>query len=515
MADKGAKLNKRVWRLFENAGFTTTPNSQNPQEEVIDIGRGNKRTVDLSALETHLGVKIIGWNKARNDFTESFTVHLHDYEKLKGITKADTVLFVSTDKEIQPQHKDLASSNGMNVWGRDELEYFEALVDAIGPFAKYEIINSLGLSTNEEKTIHNILALKVHQPLWDSTTELFLFTATPELLLKTCAVLRKARGDKDAYQRILQKKRLAQIWKFVTQKDALLPTNIIVNFGNNVRWESLETPSKDAQGRRITLARRSNSELVLLNLPTEYASLELIDGQHRLYGFVHTEPATQKNFNLVVLGIANIDASKRTDTFVAINDNAKRMDANLVAYLQLNEDEDACRLDNKLMAIKVVVALANIPPFKGRIRLLDVGEQRITLKGFAGYDLKGLVGDRGLLRKYYTNQSREYIVAFRMYFGVLKSMFPIQWDNPDKYIIFTNRGISAFLKLLKSILKTHRDRLDPKTIKKYLEPLKCKWPIRRWETTLLRNSYVGSKGWKDFHRDLVKTVKSIHRDFKE
>ena len=43
-------------------------------------------------------------------------------------------------------------------------------------------------------------------------------------------------------------------------------------------------------------------------------------------------------------------------------------------------------------------------------------------------------------------------------------------------------------------------------MKKYLKALKDNWKAS-WETKKLKNSYVGSKGWKDFHRELVKTIR--------
>jgi len=514
MADKGSALNERVWSLFERAGFDTKPNSRNPTEQVITLSPGKRRTVDLYAVDDRLGVTIIGWNKARRDFTESFTVHLHDYEKLRDHTGAQSVLFVSTEKEWSEEDREYAKESRMTVWGKEELEYYEAIVDAIGKYAKYEIIHSLGITTAEEKHIHNILALHLQQPFSRSETNLFLFTTTPEVLLRTCVVLRKAQGSKDTYQRILQKKRLRNIRRFLTQPDALLPPNIIVHLSDSVRWEPLSIPNKDSHDRNITFTKRGDCDLVLLSIPKEYASLELIDGQHRLYGFAGAEAATKQHFNLVVLGIANIPPEKRTATFVAINDNARRMDANLVAYLKFNEDEAACQKDNELMAIKVVVALNKTTPFKKKIRLLDVGTQKITLKGFAGYDLKGLLGQRGQLRKFYTHESAAYVGALRLYFSVLKSLFPEQWADPDRYIIFTNRGISAFLKLLKSILKTQKRALDETTARKYLKPLNDKWADSKWETSQLRNAYVGSKGWKDFHRDLVSTIRKVHPEFK-
>jgi len=514
MNDKGAELNERVWSLFERAGFQTTPNSQNSSEEVIMLSPRKKRTVDLCAIDAVLGVKIIGWNKASKDLNESFTVHIHDYEELRNIAGANSVLFVSTEKEVSKEDKQYAEQREMRLWGEDDLRYYEVLVDAIGEYAKYEIINSFGINTDEEKVIHTILALRLHQPYSQSDTDLFLFTMTPEKLLKTCAVLRKARGNADVYQRVLRKDRLSGIRKFVTMENALLPPNVIVHFSDRVKWDPLKTTIRDANDRPIVLSRERDCELIILSIPMEYASLELIDGQHRLYGFAGTEPATRENFNLVVLGMAGLPFEKRRDVFVAINDKARRVDPNLVAYLKYTDDETKCQQDTELMAIKIAVDLNMITPFKRRIRLIDFGDQTITLKGFSGYDLRGLLGSRGLLRKYYPNKSQEYESALRLYFGLLKSFFNEEWQHPEKYIIFTNRGISAFLKLLKSILRTCQCALDKNIVSKYLQALQDNW-TGGWETSELRNSYVGSKGWKDFHRDLVSAIQQSYSDFQE
>lgn len=517
MNDKGALLNKRVWTLFEKAGFETKPNSGAPlSEETITLpGDDKERTIDLSASIKDLGVKIIGWNKTQRKFSESLTVHMHDYIALKKIANADGVLFVLTEKEVSEEDRKYAEQNGIRVWHEEDLRYYEALVGAIGKYARYEIINSFGIKTTEEKNIYSVLALRFHQPNSQSKADLFLFTITPEKLLKTCAIYRKAQGSGKTYQRMLKKDRLLSVKKFVTQNNALLPPNIIIHFSDKVKWDPVKIPDKDAHDESITLSREIDYELVVLRIPMEYASLELIDGQHRLYGFVETDPATRESFNLVVLGIAGLSLEKRRDTFVAINDESRRMDPNLVAYLKYTDDENECQKDNELMAIKIVVELNKIEPFKNKIKLLDVGNQKITLKGFSGYDLKGLLGSEGLLRKYYpTNESREYISALRLYFNILKSLFKEQWRHPEKYVIFTNRGISAFLKLLKSIFKACQSLLNEDIAKRYLQALKNNW-TGSWETKEIGSSFVGSGGWKNFHRQLVSAIKKTYSNFQE
>ncbi len=517
MNDKGAELNKRVWTLFEKAGFETKPNSNAPAEEVVTLLDGRERSLDLSASVKHWGVKIIGENTTAKNLHESWTAYVHDFGELVKIAKANAGLFVLTRREMSMQDREYAEQRGIRVWGEEELRYYEAVVDAIGEYAKHEIVNSFAIHTTQERQIHCVLALQLHQPYSASDTNLFIFTMPPEKLLKTCMIYRKAQGSGEAYQRMVKKLRLRSVMKFVSQQDAILPTDIILHFSDNVTWDPIETSDlRDANGRRITLSRERDYKLVKLNIPMAYASLELIDGQHRLYGFVQADPATRENFNLVVLGMAGLPFHRRRDTFVAINDRARRMDPNLVAYLKYTDDEAECQKDNELMAIKIVVQLNKTSPFKNKVRLLDVRRgEKITLKGFSGYDLKGLLGPRGLLRKYYPNESKEYIGALGLYFGVLKSLFKEQWEQPERYIIFTNRGISAFLKLSRSILKTCQSHLTKQIVLKYLQPLKDRRSDSDWETNKLRSAYVGAKGWKDFHRDLVSTIRAVYPDFQE
>ncbi len=511
--DKGAALNKRVWTLFERAGFETEPSSQSSKEHNIQLSSHKKIPVDLYAHDRQLDVTIIGSNKSGS--LGRWSEHVTHYKDLGQKAKADKVLFVVTGTELDKNERDHLSANGMCLWTEEELCYYEAVVDAIGTYAKYEIIHALGIHTKEEKATNRVLAIRLRQPTSSSESELYLFTACPEWLLKTCVIYRRANCNADAYQRMLKKNRLPKIRRFVTQEDSILPTNIIVNLSDNVTVDELDVSGfRDKASKPIIFTRAKDYDLVALNIPMEYASMELIDGQHRLYGFADTDSATKKNFNLVILGVKGLSKKQRQGTFIAINDNSRRMDPNLVAYLKYTTDDLACQKDNELMAIRVVVDLNNDTPFKKAIKLLDIGQQKITLKNFCGYDLKGLLGPRGLLRKYYpANTPDEYVRVLRMYFSTIKSVFPKEWGNPDKYIIATNRGISPFLKLLKSILKAEKTTLTHRKVDNYIRALKTRSVI--WEYERLTKTYVGSQGWKEFHRDLVKAIKKKFPSFKE
>lgn len=509
--EKGAALNNRVASLFERAGFKTTPNSQSTAEHVVDMGHGKTRRVDLLATEDELGVKIIASNKS-GGIKDTWTGHVNDWEEICQKAGASKVLFVITGKELSPEDKAYARSKGMQIWDERQLSYYEALVLSIKQYAKYEIIHALDITTTEEKNTHKILALKVLQPNPDSGHELYLFSMSAERLLRICVIFRRAQGNANAYQRMLKRERLPKIQTFVTRPDAMLPTNIVVHLSEKITVDDIPISElRDAHGQPIALAKVGKP--VVLGVPLEYASLELLDGQHRLFGFVGAEPATRKNFDLLVTGVRALSGKERQEAFVAINDNSRRMDPNLVAYLRYTTDLAECQQDSSLMAIRLAVELNETTPFRGSIRLLDIGEQTITLKGIAGYDLKGLIGARGLLRKYYPeNTPGEYLQVLRTFFSTVHSTFKTEWNDPDTYIIATNRGISAFLKLLRSMLRTEKKPLTHSDFKKYLTALKS--GVDTWKFADLKKSYVGSQGWSDFHKDLVGAIRKKYPKFK-
>ena len=507
--DPGQKLNRRVWRLFADAGFKTFPNYDNEKEFEFSLDDSRKRPLDLHAEDKTLKISILGSNKSGLN-PSSWTAHVHDYLKIKKIGKYDALLFILPKKDLTEKNQNYAQKCGAHVWTEDELSYYESIVNTIGPYAKYEMLDNLEIGTKEELVTNNFLAFRLNQPTNDGKYEFYVFTISPEKLLKTCVIYRKAihstGNSKHAYQRMLNRKRLPQIGNFVSQVNSILPVNIIVNLTDHVEVRKVNLGNyKDT----LNLTNPKSSDIFKIGIPMKYASLELIDGQHRLFGFTHAaHPTIKENFNLVVLGIRRLKDPVKTSTFVAINDNSRRMDPNLVSFLKYTNNEKICKKDHKLMAIKIVVELNKTTPFKKKIRLLDIGDLKITLKGFSGYDLQGLVGENGALRKIYPrNSSKEFVRALRIYFSTIESLFSSEWAEPNKYIIATNRGISAFLKLLRSILRTENKKLTNASVKKYLKALKDNW-TDPWETQLLKASYVGSQGWKSLYRDMVTAIKN-------
>ena len=64
------------------------------------------------------------------------------------------------------------------------------------------------------------------------------------------------------------------------------------------------------------------------------------------------------------------------------------------------------------------------------------------------------------------------------------------------------------------MLRTCEAPLDEDIVNKYLTALRVDWGRSRWETSKLSSSYVGSKGWADFHKDLANSIAKKYPEFK-
>jgi len=516
------ELNTRVWRVFKAAGFETRPDEEHG-EHGVDLGVEQPRPIDLLAWDSDLNVRITGENKSGKHM-DSFTRLVADHRCIMEAEGAQAGLFVITGKKIDQDHLDYATERCISVWTEEQLAYYEALTGTIGKWARYEMIRALNVETEEQTDLRNVLAIRLRQPTPESNRSLFMFTLSPETLLKTCVIYRRAvEQHKEAYQRVLKTERLRSVARFVSGKNALMPPNLIVALHDSVRWDPVPVPTKNIDGRTITLSHSAGYDMGVLTIPLRYASLELIDGQHRLYGFVRTSEDIRQNFNLVVLGIAANDlqelaAEEKRETFVRINDNSRRADPNLIAHLKYTEDPAIYEADPERMAIYLTVKLSEWGPFKDRVRITDWAASRtanMTLKGISGYDMQSLVGPRGELRKKFPeNKAADYRTVLRTYFGLIYSTFSEEWADPSTYIVGTNRGVSAFLKLLKSILK-NLEEFDSQCaegqFRPYLAALAANFGT--WETSELRSGYVGSGGWNRLHRDMVSAIQGDLPEF--
>ena len=162
---------------------------------------------------------------------------------------------------------------------------------------------------------------------------MYLLAMHPGLLLKIAYVLRRTSNKKDAYQRIINKNRISNISDFINKRGSFFPNAIIIAFDD------------DGETQKSISYVKGN-----LTFPVRYCSAWVIDGQHRLYGFLHTkykrwqsDPRINEECKLPVVAFKSLSRIYQIETFININYNQKRIDATLLCDLaSVTQDLNQC-----------------------------------------------------------------------------------------------------------------------------------------------------------------------------
>jgi DGQHR domain-containing protein len=294
----------------------------------------------------------------------------------------------------------------------------------------------------------------------------------PGLLLKIAYVVRRASERKFAYQRMLSKDRIAALGEFISSDESqnFLPNTVLIVFDPNMRVRY------DAKKQELTA-------------PLVYCSAWIIDGQHRVYGFLGTkyEDWTEEEFepfDLPLIVVRDLPEADQTRTFININYFQKRIKAGLLCDLStLTRD-----LRQKLTWASLIGRELNFAansPLKDRIKISELhGGRSIGLSSLAQFALlETLLGyrqksklysgplfeyapfDRTLPFDSAANQAafhRQLQLLIRFLVGVRKNTASDDpgtdpWRNTSDYALLRPTGINALFMLLSKILVKHPD----------------------------------------------------------
>jgi DGQHR domain-containing protein len=130
------------------------------------------------------------------------------------------------------------------------------------------------------------------------------FYVDPEALIERCYVLRKDgwREESNLYQRMIQKRKIESIRNYLRIENRVFINNIIVTLPDN-------TKLSNSDGKPIQSLHLTKTEPAIIELPKEYNSVGLIDGQHRVFSYYeggqyeNEISILRKQQNLLVTGI--------------------------------------------------------------------------------------------------------------------------------------------------------------------------------------------------------------------
>ena len=238
--------------------------------------------------------------------------------------------------------------------------------------------------------------------------ELFCFGMNSAELKRICYVTPRSADAPDEIQRIVNPRRAKEIGEYIKQANSIFPNSIVVSLTDEVSVQESGTP-----------------KVKVLNFPdSEGKFAYILDGQHRLEGFKHSEGI---EFDMPVVAIHNADEALRGKIFADINSKQKAVsDIHLLSlYYQIKEmaPDDTPVMD-------VIVALNNDTnsPVNNKIKMLEKDKGWAKNTAFKKWLSPHLTPGGALATK--TIAERTQII--KAYLSSIQSVWPEAWgDNKN------------------------------------------------------------------------------------
>jgi DGQHR domain-containing protein len=491
------RLEDEVWSLLVKMGFDEY--SKDRYFKIFVDDKTPARQIDVFAKdnETALLVECTCCDERKeknlNDLLEkilsirseafaSINNHYDFSEKLK-------IRFIIVTQNIEWRKADLdkAEANNIVILRDEELDYYKKLTELIKTAAKYQLLAQV---FSQEK-IHE-LDIKVPATRGKMGGQTFYnFLIRPFDLLKIAFISHKQSRnieDFETYQRMLNPRRLESIAMYI-DNGGQFPTNIVINIKTK---KDLRFDKKEAIGE---------SSFGTLYLPSHYGSAWVIDGQHRLYGYVYSkriEKGGDDKTTFPVLAYENLPPMKEADLFVDINSKQERVKQNLIKEIYANLKWESKDEKEKLDALrsKTAIKLNSVSksPFYERFSLSNASKTHfccLTLTSFVdGLKENKFYGELTSPTKFkpgffYASYDEKLDTTLEKgcqiliyYFNLFKTALPKHCELGDDTggFLFTNNGIRSLLIILKEILahiqnelKSDLDDLPAEEIVKYLD----------------------------------------------
>lgn len=141
-----------------------------------------------------------------------------------------------------------ATAANIRIVTENELHYFETYIAHVGTAGRYQFLAEF-LSGQEIKGLKGIKVPAVKGRL--GKDNFYSFTITARHLLKLAFIIHHALnhpGGRPAYQRMIEKTRLAGIGRFI-KKGGYFPTNLLINFVEKCNFEPLAKGEEDVNWR--------------------------------------------------------------------------------------------------------------------------------------------------------------------------------------------------------------------------------------------------------------------------
>lgn len=469
----------RIWRLLKRLKFTHMNMNDSFGIPYTDDPEVNPKQIDVFAFDGKVAL-VIECKQA--DVSDPKVQKAADFKpdimEIRGNMAYQTkeireyfedpkidvgFVFFTSNYRVSEANKRVAKGFDISVLNEYDLEYYEKMYSIMGEYAKTQILCDIFRGKKVNAVGCSVPAIKGKLGDYD----VYTFMIKPcDLLPLSYVAHKKMNGQDDgAYQRIINKKRMEHIRDYVVREGGYFANNVIINIDSEEKIFECEAPES------------TDPQWGTLKLPSKYQAAYVIDGQHRLYGYSGTKAAYESY--IPVTAFHNLESSMQSKIFVDINNNQKRVNANLLIKvnsesMRESDKEKEWTLPICIQAVEEMSKEPKNPLFSKikdefdpnsngtiTLRALESGFKRSNLIGrnyenknpfavgplFAyGEDPKAATLDKvkKFLTKVYTN---------------LRTNAPDQWDdlNKERQFLLTNNGFETMMHVLYELIKYYCD----------------------------------------------------------
>jgi DGQHR domain-containing protein len=335
---------------------------------------------------------------------------------------------------------------------------------------------------------------------------LYAFTATPEKLLRLGFVYRLEYKDVKGYQRPLKLPKLRDINRFLAEDPHNgFPNSILVAFdekpGRELEFEPIEAAEGDAGG----------AQLGHLIVPPYYGIAEVIDGQHRLYGYFDFSKKSaysaqllerRQNDQLLVVAYPDPQQTERPRLFLDINSKQTKIPTRQIWAMMARSRPDTqmgfiAGLVTQLNEQGVLRNKVQIPGLTRGTRTINIAnlgkgiQDRHLVDNGNDFDWNLYEGVRGS-EKYSPEPDPKVLRALSDLFFAAKECSLADWTAGQSFLL-SNNGTNVILRVYVEILKFYRQtsravRVDRSKVKKLLAPVLSRYIGEQGAAVLLRRT---------------------------
>ena len=526
----------RVWTLFARLGFTSMNRDRyfemsydynNPNiTQQIDVFAADEETVIIVECKASETIKEGNFKKP----IEAFHGQMDGLRKeaQKRFPKAKVkFIWAAHNYIITPADQAKLREWDIAYFSDAVINYYYELAKHLGTCARYQLLGNLFANQEIRNMEDKIPAIQGEM----GGHKYYSFSIEPERLLKIGYVLHRNEANKNmmpTYQRIIKKKRLTDVQKFINS-GGYFPNSLIISIDTGGKGLQFDMSSTKVDG--------ALSRLGVLHLPKKYRSAYIIDGQHRLYGYSDSEYAATNS--VPVVAFVDLDRQEQIKLFMDINENQKAVPKTLRVTLNADMLWDSSDYNERRQALRSKIAQMfgeeDTSPLLGRVVIGE--DEKSLIKCITVEAIQSALKKCDFLTQYGKKNSILHDGSFDVGSnqGTCDLLYPFlegclryikdnavdEWERGDSNdgMLTMNRGIQAIIRVINDIVNMliERKEVSPKLQKTdeivkqvvfYLDPLiEYLNTLTSKDRKDLRGYFGGgadTRFWRAFQREIAR-----------